>query len=84
MKMEVACGRWVFTGTLPMELARKSWGDRYAAVKAANAAGYDVMANGACREIEKECRSCLGHGQLADGDTGRLRKCLDCNGTGQI
>lgn len=46
IKMEVACGRWVFTGkSIPMELARKSWGDKYAAVRAANAAGFDVTSN---------------------------------------
>lgn len=40
--------RWGFTGTLPMELARKTWPDRYAAVSAAEKLGYCVMANGSC------------------------------------
>ena len=30
-----------------------------------------------------ECRTCLGVGRIRDGETNDLRKCLDCNGTGQ-
>lgn len=35
-------GRWGFTGT------RKTWPDKYAAVRAAEKAGFVVMANGSC------------------------------------
>lgn len=31
-----------------------------------------------------ECGTCLGHRTIRDGDTNRLRKCLDCNGMGQV
>ena len=30
-----------------------------------------------------ECRTCLGVGRIRDGETNELRKCLDCNGSGQ-
>lgn len=30
-----------------------------------------------------ECESCMGHGKLGDADTGLMRQCLDCRGTGQ-
>jgi hypothetical protein len=47
MKLELIDGRYVFTGdSIPMELARKTWGDKYGAVRAAEAAGFVVMANG--------------------------------------
>lgn len=28
------------------------------------------------------CQTCLGNGRIPDGETGELRKCLDCNRTG--
>lgn len=31
---------------------------------------------------EIECKTCLGHGRIRDGETNDLRKCLDCNGAG--
>jgi hypothetical protein len=34
--------------------------------------------------IMKECKTCLGHGRIEDGEDGHLRKCLDCNGTGKV
>lgn len=30
----------------------------------------------------EECRTCLGHGRIRDGETKELRRCLDCSGTG--
>ena len=32
--------------------------------------------------VLEECATCLGHGRIEDADTGALRKCLDCSGTG--
>lgn len=29
-----------------------------------------------------ECKTCLGSGQLRDGETNELRRCLDCGGDG--
>ena len=49
MKLEQVDGRWVFTGPVPMELARKMYSDRYAAVRAAEAAGYVCFANGSVK-----------------------------------
>lgn len=46
MELEQVDGRWVFTGSVPMELARKMYADRYSAVRAAEAAGYICYANG--------------------------------------
>lgn len=48
MKLKQSNGRWVFTGRIPMALARKSWDDQYAAVRAAEREGFSVMANGTC------------------------------------
>lgn len=31
----------------------------------------------------EECKTCLGHGRIEDADDGHLRKCLDCNGSGE-
>jgi hypothetical protein len=31
---------------------------------------------------DEECRTCLGNGRIRDGETGELRRCLDCSGTG--
>ena len=46
-------GPWIFAGdSLPMELARKTWPDRYAAVRAAMSAGFSCYANGDVREDE--------------------------------
>ena len=45
--------RYEFTGKVPMELARKSWPDQYKATQAANAAGYDVFADGSTKPIEQ-------------------------------
>lgn len=30
----------------------------------------------------EECRTCLGNRRIRDGETGELRRCLDCGGTG--
>lgn len=30
-----------------------------------------------------ECPTCIGHGRIRDGETRELRKCLDCNGSGE-
>ena len=46
---QVVGTEWGFTGHVPMELARKTWPDRYAAVRAANDAGYDVFADGSVK-----------------------------------
>jgi hypothetical protein len=32
----------------------------------------------------EECHTCLGVGQIRDGETQELRKCLDCNGAGKV
>lgn len=49
MQMKSENNRWGFTGaSIPMELARKTWSDKYAAVRAADKAGFVVMANGSC------------------------------------
>jgi hypothetical protein len=29
--------------------------------------------------IDDECATCLGVGRIRDGETGELRRCLDCN-----
>ena len=31
-----------------------------------------------------ECKTCLGARRIRDGETGELRKCLDCNGSGHV
>ena len=49
MKMKLSSmtdGWFCFEGTVPMELANKKWPDRYAAIRAAERAGYICMANG--------------------------------------
>ena len=46
LEREKSSGRWMFTGKIPMALARKTWGDRYDAVQAAEDAGYVCMADG--------------------------------------
>lgn len=30
----------------------------------------------------EECQTCLGNGRIRDGETGELRRCLDCGGAG--
>lgn len=32
---------------------------------------------------EEECKTCIGHGRIEDGEDGHLRKCGDCNGSGK-
>ncbi len=32
----------------------------------------------------EECRTCFGNRRIRDGETGALRRCLDCNGTGSV
>lgn len=31
-----------------------------------------------------ECETCLGNGRIKDADTGNIRRCLDCSGTGKV
>ena len=31
----------------------------------------------------EECVTCGGNGTIPDGDTGEMRRCLDCRGTGK-
>ena len=31
-----------------------------------------------------ECGTCRGNGRIRDGETGALRRCLDCGGTGSV
>lgn len=49
MQLKSEGHRWGFIGSMiPMELARKTWPDRYAAIRAAEQVGYVVLANGSC------------------------------------
>jgi len=36
-----------------------------------------------CEPSEYECPTCLGNRRIRDGETGILRRCLDCGGSGQ-
>lgn len=31
---------------------------------------------------DEDCQTCLGNGRIRDGETGELRRCLDCGGAG--
>ncbi len=33
-------------------------------------------------QMGEECQTCLGSGRIRDGETGELRRCLDCGGAG--
>jgi len=36
-----------------------------------------------CEPSAYECPTCLGNRRIRDGETGDLRRCLDCGGSGQ-
>lgn len=56
--------------------AADRWIDRVLAVRRGEPMNTDA--------VFEECRTCIGHGQIRDGETNDLRRCLDCGGDGLV
>lgn len=71
--------RWMFTGRIPMELARKTWPDKYAAVQAAEKSGFVVFANGNCSQDTGTTTRVKSEDGL-----GSRPRCPDCGEEGEM
>ena len=47
------------------------------------ALGIESRNDGGIEPADVECPTCLGVGKLRDGESGELRACLDCRGSGR-